>query len=692
MNNNVKSEKLTFFELINKYKIEIPIIQRDYAQGREGKEELRNTFLADLKNAIISKNILELDFVYGSTIINESGKNILLPLDGQQRLTTLFLLYWYASVKEGRSAEAKSDLLNFTYEIRTSSREFCEELVKNDFDFYNLLETDFTDNNKTIPKNNQFSKSIINTTWFFLTWKRDPTINSMLTMLDSIHFHFNKIDNIWNNLGYITFHFIELKKFGLSDDLYIKMNARGKALTPFENFKAKFEQQVKENKWDENIETTNSFFHLLDTKWTDLFWNHNDENLVFDDKILKFMSRLMMCFYAYSNEIFEDKTEDEIFKNQLKLRNKTSNITDDTLKRERIENRIKELFNDSKILNSKKDFSSENAYKFLKNSFEIYYLYYNQKPSLNLWIYISNERSLFEQLIESNIFTFKQTVLFFAQTYYLKKCSDNFDQQNISEWMRVIRNVIENSTIDSPSTFIGAVNLINELSEGCNNIYEFLTNNKISSKFAEKQVEEEVKKAILLNSYPEFKESVFKMEDTNFCKGKISFFLYCVDYHLKNDVFNIVKFNKLLNLIENEFNEGNKPLSINFKRAFLTIRNNDYYKIWNKWSYSFDIKKYWLLKNVNDLKNNFTKDDIWKEYLKDLFNKLIENNYENVISNFIESKNFEKIPSWKKKIISETELINKYEFILIPDTDEYCLLSNLQRPTREDQVKRIENN
>src|SRR5688572_8742108 len=75
--------------------IEIPIIQRDYAQGRQSKdvERIRKQFLESLHRAITSQTSpLKLDFIYGNVL---SGK--LIPLDGQQRLTTLFLLHWYIS-------------------------------------------------------------------------------------------------------------------------------------------------------------------------------------------------------------------------------------------------------------------------------------------------------------------------------------------------------------------------------------------------------------------------------------------------------------------------------------------------------------------------------------------------------------------------------------------------------------------
>jgi len=82
--------KYTFWELLSDYKIEIPKIQRDYAQGRTDNEIVKivDKFLDDIKNSIQNSEELNLDFVYGR-VENE----ILIPLDGQQRLTTLFLIH-----------------------------------------------------------------------------------------------------------------------------------------------------------------------------------------------------------------------------------------------------------------------------------------------------------------------------------------------------------------------------------------------------------------------------------------------------------------------------------------------------------------------------------------------------------------------------------------------------------------------
>ena len=97
------SKNISFWSLLTSKKIVIPIIQRDYAQGRIGKEYLREPFLGQLFDALQQQNTeLVLDFVYGSV-----EKGVLYPLDGQQRLTTLWLLHWYLALCAGTLEEDK---------------------------------------------------------------------------------------------------------------------------------------------------------------------------------------------------------------------------------------------------------------------------------------------------------------------------------------------------------------------------------------------------------------------------------------------------------------------------------------------------------------------------------------------------------------------------------------------------------
>ena len=248
--------KTTFWGLLSRQKIVIPILQRDYAQGRRGKEYLRHRFLLELKSALDDENkSLTLDFVYGVT----NADNSIAPLDGQQRLTTLWLLHWYLAFRTGQLSkdEIKNVLRKFSYETRVSSREFCQQLCD-------------------LPIINDNKQSLLNyirqQPWFFSAWKQDPTIQAMLRMLcetktddsenkigDSIERLFSdssraELDRYWERLIInepencpITFYqtAIGTTELPLSDDLYIKMNARGKALTSFENFKADLLQWIK---------------------------------------------------------------------------------------------------------------------------------------------------------------------------------------------------------------------------------------------------------------------------------------------------------------------------------------------------------------------------------------------------------------------------------------------------------------
>lgn len=125
------SSQYTFWRLVEEFKIIVPIIQRDYAQGRKDDlkiEQIRKTFIQHLLEKINqNSHKSDLDFVYGS-VVDEQLK----LLDGQQRLTTLFLLHWYLAWKSDVILDKtiQEKLLRFSYETRTSSRDFIKSLIE----------------------------------------------------------------------------------------------------------------------------------------------------------------------------------------------------------------------------------------------------------------------------------------------------------------------------------------------------------------------------------------------------------------------------------------------------------------------------------------------------------------------------------------------------------------------------------
>ncbi len=123
----------SLWTLLSKYKkVEIPIIQRDYAQGRDNEnvKRIRTEFLSYLVNNLINDKAIELDFVYGSEI---ASNEVFIPLDGQQRLTTLFILHWYIAYRENRLDDLNKTLKHFCYETRSSARDFVSYLCSEKF-------------------------------------------------------------------------------------------------------------------------------------------------------------------------------------------------------------------------------------------------------------------------------------------------------------------------------------------------------------------------------------------------------------------------------------------------------------------------------------------------------------------------------------------------------------------------------
>lgn len=276
-------------------KIIIPIIQRDYAQGRAGSDikRVRDRFLEALLHAVEEEPIT-LDFVYGD--INDDG--VMTPLDGQQRLTTLFLLHWYAAKKD-QVPEPEYDFLNgFGYETRYSARNFCKDLLGFVPSFEGII-----------------SEEIIDQAWFPLEWKKDPTVSSMLVMIDAIHQRFSGVEHLWEKLknGAITFYFLPIKDMGLTDELYIKMNSRGKPLTRFEHFKAELERSIREI--DE--ETAKRIIRKVDLDWTDMLWQYRDsgsgipEDSITDDEFLRYFHFICDIICYKRGESPQGRSSDE---------------------------------------------------------------------------------------------------------------------------------------------------------------------------------------------------------------------------------------------------------------------------------------------------------------------------------------------------------------------------------------------
>ena len=291
----------TFKQLAENNQITIPIIQRDYVQGADANATKRDRFITVLLNALKDKIERHLDFIYGSG--DENDVNRFLPLDGQQRLTTLFLLRWVLNLRCGKTDILADKGQFFSYQTRRSTELFCQKLIEEQISY---------------PESGSISKYIKEEmNWFMDAWKNDKTITAMLDMVDAIDAMLDKdeykdhIDEMAENVDYcITFDLLDMDDYHLTDSLYIKMNERGKQLTDFENWKASFIRILRKHHLDkvqfesisddpnkrahDNI--VSYFEYSIEHQWTDMLWkyslpewNHDDPDAAYPSIDEKFM-------------------------------------------------------------------------------------------------------------------------------------------------------------------------------------------------------------------------------------------------------------------------------------------------------------------------------------------------------------------------------------------------------------------
>lgn len=256
-------ETTTFLELLRQGGVLIPHIQRDYAQGRPQKsaQELRERFLEALHRAVTSEEGLHLDFVCG---LRSAGGFI--PLDGQQRLTTLFLLHWYTleEAAEPAASEGFKPALfkHFRYETRSTTSDFLREMIE-----HRAL---LLDRSKALGG---LRAAFEDQCWYQASWSDDPSVVGMLVMLDAIEKRFGAqcCRLAPEDLGRITFHLVTLNDQTDPDLLYRKINSRGRKLSAYENFKAELLQALREDVAEigKDAAAYADFEQSLDGAWSD---------------------------------------------------------------------------------------------------------------------------------------------------------------------------------------------------------------------------------------------------------------------------------------------------------------------------------------------------------------------------------------------------------------------------------------
>lgn len=483
--------------------IKIPLIQRDYAQGRSSNEDLRNEFLRKIFDHLENNIELKLDFIYGS--VNRDNQLFFLPLDGQQRLTTLYLIYWYLIKEEDNSEDNFSLLKKFSYETRDTSRRF----------FSNLVNFKFEGNPKV-----EIKKAY----WFSDYFKLDPTIDSILNTLESIHKIYSESalkGSLLKNMDRIVFYVLPMEQFKLTDDLYIKLNARGKVLSSFENFKADLIGHIKNtNTFNKQIEFESNLSlphydviaNKFDNKWANLFWNKakSDEGKKSIDKyFFRFIHRFLINDYIVKYQ-GSDLLKDEKYKSLLF--------------------REKELYFSN--FEFYKDLISEETINSLETILD-FYSDYNEEIIKNIYpLWNTNYQwDIFKSDNEGR-FTMEERMLFDSVNYYILNSSD-WNLIKFKNWIRVVWNIIIDPDIRSIGANKSAMTFIRNISIVSDNILEELSKGTLDNFIVDSknihslQLKEEKEKSILLlSSEFNWQESIFEAESHQMLQGNLNVLLY----------------------------------------------------------------------------------------------------------------------------------------------------------------------
>lgn len=536
----------TLWGILNEKRIEIPIIQRDYAQGRIGKEHLRERFLGKMFDVLCGKGgTMTLDFVYG-TIENDA----LYPLDGQQRLTTLWLLHWYIALKSD-NLSANKDIFNcFTYETRISSREFCNHLCTIDSNNYK----NFKDKNKE----KGIVEYIRNQTWFYQRYAQDPTVQGMLRTLggtkiedstgndikDGLEEIFGKdtdFQKCWSLLTSeecpIVFVYKEMKdeNLPLSDDLYVKMNARGKQLTDFENFKADLLDFAPDPDNSHKKLLGQDIASLMDNAWTDVFWNVAKAAEVYqvDAIYFKFIRDYLFAKFIADSSLSASELQDNRFYQDVYKGNNSNNEYTGF-------NLYKEVIKADVIKDLKQFFSLWQLSRLTDEKLRPLW-----KVDKDYFYLIPHYLKLKEGIIVSETTQIGRVVSYAVCRYF--EINEEFDEKHFKDWLYFVWNVAENSNIATEDAMIGAIRLMKELSAKSGDILTFLASySPISSKFAERQILEERFKARLMlgENSAVWRKKIREAESNIFLKGNISCLLrkdseeYVADFPMFVQKFN----------------------------------------------------------------------------------------------------------------------------------------------------------
>lgn len=512
MNN---SSIYSFKRILNEYLIYVPSFQRNYIQGSDEFKDKRDRLLDDIFESLKSRKVINLGFVYGRSEGSYKGR-LFYPYDGQQRLTTLYFLYlmlYFRNIRNGEKESIKGLKGKLSYKTRQSTDRFINSFI--DW-IYNSMENEY---DLFWNPNNKSSAFIKIQDWFFdYDWEYDVSIKNILSLIDTLKIRILKlekeiaIDEIINLIddkeddNPFKFIFIHIDDIIQNDELYIKINARGKALSHFENLKSDIN----------NLWRNENYKSKLDGAWTEYVWKESSK----DSNSGTIEERFDSDFYNSFKNIFYlnylsniEKPLTPAFINEIK--NEWDNV-----------------FNKGKI---NKDWENKASCDVISYFFDAVshpnYLFEKQADGYGNLLFKENPG--YVECLKIYVYYY-----LISNIYKSRNCVTDLEIVLFDEILTLFKRLIDNQDkyLDSIDSLIKAIKsskyLIDKSIES-NGILNFLQSNEVViSKYLgglrKEQVEEEILKARLIYKDKRFIDLFEKGYNELRNKGQLGFIFYLI--------------------------------------------------------------------------------------------------------------------------------------------------------------------
>ena len=285
-------------------KIIIPDLQRDYCWGTTFDKDGKNLVERFIENITDNKDKeLNLGLLYGY----EAPLGHIQLCDGQQRITTLFLLLGMLNRKSNdvfrrlliSETEENDDWEPYLqYAIRESSLYFLSDLTR-----FFFIE------NKDVAVS-----EIRRQPWYFKDYDLDPSIQSMIAAMEKIETIINEknIDCATFGkyiIGNLSFLYYDMENRTKGEETFVVINTTGEPLSATQNLKPLLIGRQAKDKQDECAQRWE--------QWEQFFWKNRGKNDTADNGLKEFFRWIMLLnLDAESNE-FKQIQKDGTYKFDL---------------------------------------------------------------------------------------------------------------------------------------------------------------------------------------------------------------------------------------------------------------------------------------------------------------------------------------------------------------------------------------